>query len=77
VVAFIVLILLGWTLVLVLAVLRRLLATPGRAAEVSVRPLPWPRVEIRVDGGPIGCTCRAQSPPPADIDWIKSGDFRG
>jgi hypothetical protein len=43
----IVLAVLTWTLVFVLAVLGKLLrATPGRTARISVRPLPWPRIDI-------------------------------
>jgi hypothetical protein len=43
----IVLAILFWTLAFVLAVLGRLLrAAPGRTARISVRPLPWPRIDI-------------------------------
>ena len=45
----ILLVILVWTLGLVLAVLGALLRAPGRSARVSVRPLPWPRIEISVD----------------------------
>ena len=45
----ILLVILLWTLGLVLAVLGALLRAPGRSARVSVRPLPWPRIEISVD----------------------------
>jgi hypothetical protein len=38
---------LAWTLAFVLAVLGKLLrAGPDRAARISVRPLPWPRIDI-------------------------------
>jgi hypothetical protein len=45
----ILLVFLLWSLGLVLAVLGALLRAPGRSARVSVRPLPWPRIEIAVD----------------------------
>ncbi len=49
---------LAWTLGLVLAVLGKLLRAPDRSARVTVRPLPWPRIEITVEAAgppPPGC----------------------
>lgn len=43
----ILLVVLLWLLVLV--VLGRILRIPGRAARISVRPLPWPRIDIRLE----------------------------
>ena len=45
----ILLVVLLWLLVLVLIVLGRILRIPGRAARISVRPLPWPRIDIRLE----------------------------
>ena len=50
----ILLIVLIWTLGLVLAVLGKLLPAPDRNVRVSVRPLPWPRIEIAVDAVATG-----------------------
>jgi hypothetical protein len=44
----IVLAILAWTLGFVLAVLGKLLRAPDRNVRVSVRPLPWPRIEIDI-----------------------------
>jgi hypothetical protein len=58
----ILLVVLVWLLVLVLVVLGRILRIPGRAARISVRPLPWPRIDISVEAEPSvgaepdGCT---------------------
>ena len=51
----IVLVILGWTFGFVHVVLGRILRNPGRNVRVSVRLLPWPRMEIEVwslDGEP-------------------------
>jgi hypothetical protein len=60
------LVFLVWLLVLVLAVLGRILRLPGRAVRICVRPLPWPRIDIRVEAEPPNRrearTCGAQSP---------------
>jgi len=48
----ILLIVLLWLLTLVLVVLGRILRLPGRAARITVRPLPWPRIDIRVEAEP-------------------------
>lgn len=48
----ILLIVLLWLLTLVLIVLGRILRLPGRAARITLRPLPWPRIDIRVEAEP-------------------------
>jgi hypothetical protein len=62
----ILLVVLLWLLALVLVVLGRILRLPGRAVHLSVRPLPWPRIDIRVEAEPPNRrdprTCGAQSP---------------
>jgi hypothetical protein len=61
----IVLAVLLWTLTLVLAVLGKLLRAPDRAARVSVRPLPWPRIDI--DLGAHGVHKNAHKKPDREI----------
>jgi hypothetical protein len=62
----ILLVVLLWLLALVLVVLGRILRLPGRAVRISVRPLPWPRIDIRVEAEPPirrdSCISGAQSP---------------
>ena len=49
---FVLLVVLLWLLVLVLAVLGKILRSPARSARISVRPLPWPRIDIHVEAEP-------------------------
>ena len=46
--AIILIVVLMWTLTLVVVVLRKSLGAPGRSVRVTVRPLPWPRIDIQV-----------------------------
>lgn len=43
---------LTWTAIVVGAVVRSALRAPGRAVRVSVRMVPWPRIDVEVRGGP-------------------------